>query len=280
MNMAIKISLVFMFVFLLIEGFAQEKIDRSKEEINKGSRTGQHREKHSHSSYGYSDNDQTFQNMLFVGIAEGFLFITYYSTIGNYELEDHLHNKLTTYPFYNGLSGNYKNSNSGLLSGKLFRVDLGNSFLYSNESLFGNHLKFKLRPFQYFFMQVDYFQLVEYDKIYKEYSNLSLFNFNVCYDRLRFEKFNLGWNLGANYIGNEVKKAGFSYGLNTEIFIVKNFSLLSSMKWSMINEASVNEFELLGKYHINRYFVSFGYEHLKIATPTYDFISFGGGIYF
>ena len=89
----------------------------------------------------------------------------------------------------------------------------------------------------------------------------------------------MGWTLGANYLGNDVKKAGFSYGLNTDIFITMNVSLYSSIKWSLLYDAPVNEFEIQGKYHLNKFFLSLGYEHLKIATPTYDFISIGGGIY-
>jgi hypothetical protein len=85
--------------------------------------------------------------------------------------------------------------------------------------------------------------------------------------------------LGASYLGNNVRKAGFSYGLNTDIFIVKNVSLFSSMKWSLINNASVNELEFQGRYHRRNYFFTLGYEHLKIATPTYDFISIGGGFF-
>lgn len=46
-----------------------------------------------------------------------------------------------------------------------------------------------------------------------------------------------------------------------------------------IDLAHVNEFEFQGKYHIKRCFLSLGYEHLTIGTPTYDFISMGGGIY-
>jgi hypothetical protein len=52
------------------------------------------------------------------------------------------------------------------------------------------------------------------------------------------------------------------------------------MKWSLINDVTVNEFEIQSKYHRKNYFYSLGYEHLKIASPTYDFISIGGGIYF
>jgi hypothetical protein len=160
------------------------------------------------------------------------------------------------------------------------RFDVENSFIYSSNDLFGNHLKAKIRPFQYFYLQSDFHQLYEFDKIENTDSRLSLFHFNLGYDRIRFEKFNLGWTLGASYVGNEVKKAGFSYGLNAEYFMGNHISFMASGKWSKINMQSVNAFELQSKFHRKNYFFSLGFEHLKIATPTYNFISLGGGIYF
>jgi len=69
------------------------------------------------------------------------------------------------------------------------------------------------------------------------------------------------------------------YGLNSDIFILKNFSVVSSMRWSFINANPVNEFELQGKYHRKNHFITVGYEHLKIGAPNFDFIAVGGGIY-
>ena len=243
------------------------------------SKEGGHKREHSNASSERHSGDDTFENFIFRGIAQGFLYITYYAAIGNYEAEDHLHNKLTCYPYYNGISGNYQNADPALSSFKNRRIDLENNLLYSNDQLFGNHLKFKFRPFQYFYFQTDYVQMVEHNTIDKEYSNLSLWGLNLCYDRIRLDRFNFGWTLGMNYIGNEVQMAGFSYGLNADVFIANNVSLYSSMKWSLINNKPVNEFEMQGKFHRKRCFFTIGYEHFKIASPSYHFISAGGGIF-
>ena len=107
-----------------------------------------------------------------------------------------------------------------------------------------------------------------------------MFQFNLNYDRIRLEKFNFGWNLGATYVENEVKKAGFAYGLNAEYFMGNRISFFGSAKWSRINGLPVNAFELQSKFHRKNYFFSLGFEHLKIATPTYNFVALGGGFYF
>ena len=207
-------------------------------------------------------------------------YLTAYTSIGDYKNEDHLYNPLSPYPYFNGKSGNYEKIDDESVLKKQLRFDIENHFLYSNNASFGNHLKGKFRPFQYFYLQTDYRTLIENDKFSKTTSNLSLFQFNFGYDRLRFEKFNLGWTLGATYIANDINKAGFSYGLNTDIFAFKKVSFNSAMIWSKINGLPVNSFEFRGKYHQKNHFFSMGYENLRIASPSYNYATFGLGYYF
>jgi len=147
-----------------------------------------------------------------------------YGVIGDYKNEDHLYSNLTPYPFYNGKSGNFESADTISVSKNKARIDIENSFVYSDNNLFGNHFKAKIRPFQYFYFQTDFHQLFEFNEIDNTNNRLSLFQFNLNYDRIRLEKFNFGWNLGATYVGNEVKKAGVAYGLNAEYFMGNHIS--------------------------------------------------------
>src|SRR5690606_14001558 len=61
-----------------------------------------------------------------------------YGLIGDYKSEGHLHNTLALYPYSDGASGNYTPDS---VAAKKFRIDLEDRFLYSNNDLFGNHLK-------------------------------------------------------------------------------------------------------------------------------------------
>lgn len=272
---------------LLLSGnvvLSQSKVEQSKKELNSSSGSSSNSSSSNNSSNSsssrstISDDDSSF----FVKIA-GYVFfgVFKYGVIGDYKNEEHLYNSLTDYPYYNKESGNYENYKSADADSlkKNFRLDLQDHFLYSDKTLYGNHLKAKIRPFQYLYVQTDYHQLFEKNQGTGATDKLSLFYFNIGYDRIRFENINLGWTIGASYIGNEVQKAGFSFGVNTEVFMGHNISLLAAAKWSGINGKPVNVYELESKYHLKRYFVSLGYQHLKIATPTYNFISVGGGIY-
>lgn len=270
--------LITLMLFCSFNGLSQTKIDKSKDELKKGSSDNKD---NSTSKTSTSSSDSESSDGFFAEIAARiFVYVTYYSFIGNYELEEHLYNDISNYPFYKGGAGNYIAYDSLSNDYKKFRLDIDNDLLLRNDNLFGNHLKAKIRPSKYLYFQTDYFQLFEYDRLSKSYSNLSLFNFALCYDRLRFQRFNLGWVLGVNYVANDVQKAGLSFGLNTDIFFPRNVSLYSSIKFSSINGVPVNEFEVKLKHHHNRFFYSIGYEYLKIGSPNYHFATIGGGVYF
>lgn len=257
--------------------FSQKNLDKSKNELNASSSAKNQSNSNTYSSGGGEDCDNELVD-LFLNIGLG---VFKYGAIGDYTNENHLTNRLTPYPYYNGTIGNFEEeTENDTVFKNRSRIDLENSFVYSNANLFGNHFKAKLRPFQYFYLQTDYHQLFEYNKVEKTTEQLSMLQFNLCYDRIRFERFNFGWNLGATYIGNEVKKAGFAYGLNAAYFMGNHISFMASGKWSKINTQPVNTFEFQTKYHRKKYVIILGFEHMKIASPTYNFISLGGGIYF
>lgn len=279
MNNKVSTAILLIICCLCSVCFSQKRIEKSKKELKESSNSNNNSNTSSSTRSNSRSSSSSFgENFMF----DVFVYATYgivkYGFIGDYKNEDHLYNNLSYYPFKDGSYGNF-NSNDSISRSKM-RLDVENSFIYNSNTLFGNHLKVKIRPFQYFYLQTDYHQLFEFDRINNKNYDLSIFQFNLCYDRIRMDKFNFGWNLGATYIGNDVKKAGFAYGLNADYFLNRNISFSGSAKWSTINSQPVNTFELQGKFHKKNFIISFGLEHLKIATPTYNFVTLGGGIYF
>ncbi len=280
-----KKTALLIFCFMCFTSFGQNKINKSKNELKSGgSNSNPSSTSYSNSSSTSKSKSTNNDSVLGGAIADILFYASYgvfkYGIIGDYKNEDHLNSHLTTYPYYNGKSGNFESADTLSVSKNKARLDLENNFVYNSSSLFGNHLKAKIRPFQYFYLQSDFHQLFEIDKIDNTASRLSIFQFNINYDRIRLEKFNFGWSLGATYVGNEVKKAGLACGINTEYFMGNRISFLAAAKWSQINGLPVNTYELQGKFHKKNYFFSLGMEHLKIATPTYSIVALGGGIYF
>lgn len=267
---------LFVFSFLLsYSSYGQSKIDKSKKELN-GRNNSSRQNSNDGGRPSNSQNSGTYFNN---GDGDFWIYviprIVFFSFIGNHRYEPHLKYKLTDYPYYNGESGNYEDSDFS----KNFRLDIGDNLMYSSNTLYGNHLKVKIRPFQYFYLQSDMHQLFEKNNFDNTTDRLSVYSFNAGYDRIRLRKFNFGWTMGASYIGNEVKKGGFSFGLNTELFLSHSISVAAAAKWTLINGLPVNLYDIQTRFHKNRFFGSLGLEHMQIGTPNYNFVSLGGGIY-
>lgn len=249
---------------------AQSKIGQSKKELTADSKKS---ETQQNTTEGKEADPFWVETIFNVTI-----WPTIWLTVGDYENEFHLKHYLTPYPMYNGESGNYEGFDT--IQKKKIRFDVDDQFLYSGNRLYGNHLKIKFRPSFIFSLQFDNFQLHESNAMTRTLGQLSVSYLTFCYDRLRFEKFNLGWSLGASYVGSGVKKAGLALGLSADWFLSKHFALSGSAKSSMVNNTPVNAFALSGKFLRKNYYLSLGYERLKIGSPNYNFVAVGGGISF
>jgi hypothetical protein len=284
MKTILNVLLIFFLFNNPLHSYSQDKLNQSKNELKSGkskktnSRASSEERRSGRSGRRSTRDDTEITAAVIEAVARMTLFVTYHSLIGNHKIEEHFKNDLTDYPYLNSVSsGNYEYLE--VSPRKKIRLELENSFLTSFTDIYGNHLKVKCRASKYFYLQSDYFQLIDTENRDDNNSSLALFNFNLGYDRLRFEKVNVGWTLGIKYAGSDVKETGASFGLNMDIFLGKPISLYTSMRWGVINTVPVNEFELKLKYHKTNHFLSFGYEHAKIGTPNYHFLSAGAGIY-
>ena len=144
-----KISLVLLILLMSTYSFSQ-KIDKSKNELKSGNSSSSSSSSNA-STTSSSRNSSDSNDFGLVGLlAEGFLYLTFYSTIGDYSSENHLYNSLSKHPYFDGKSGNFLNDGDSDAYTNRMRFDLENHFLYSSNSIFGNHLKAKIRPFLFF----------------------------------------------------------------------------------------------------------------------------------
>ena len=157
MNTLFQIGLFVWLFSVSLNCLSQGKIDKSKDELKKGSKSSD-RPSNKSSSFSSGRSDDSFEFFIFRMFAEAFVFVTYNTLIGSYEKEGHLHNDLTGSPFCDQFSGNYLDPGSDQSLSKNFRIDLDNKLLYYNDKLFGNHLKAKIRPIKYFYFQTDFVQ--------------------------------------------------------------------------------------------------------------------------
>lgn len=282
MKNSISCGLIFLLSMNIV--FSQSKIETSKKELTKESANNYTESIQfvAQSSNSSSDTNSYLENV-FVDVITGIFYYTAwgvlkYGIIGDYKNEKHLLNNLTKYPYYKGIQGDYTSKDSLGISN--FRLDLENTFLYNSGTMYGNHFKAKIRPSPLFYIRADARNLFEKNFINHENYNLFIADVALCYDRIRFERFNFGWKMGISYVGNEVHQFGFAYGLNANYFMSSKISFSGNTNWSSINARSVNSYELETKYHKRNGIFTFGYEKLKISTPTYNFVKLGAGVYF
>lgn len=270
-------KIVYILSFFIWCNANAQNINKSKDELNSFTSKNSGNSKKSSRSSGVDINsDDGFFLLKLAGYLT--IGIVKYGLIGDYESESHLKNNLTQHPFSSKGRGNYAQTDS--VKSKNFRIDLENHFIKSGSGIFANHFNLNLRPSKYFYFKTDYYELFEQNLFTNQKDRLSLLYFNVGYDRVRTEKFNLGWTLGMSYLGNGINSAGLSYGVNATYFLKQNMSFSVATNGSRINFEPVNSLVINSKYYKKNFFGSLAFERLKIATPVYHFVGIGGGIHF
>lgn len=273
-NFVLRVSLAFLFLICIAPAaLAQGKLDLSKDQIKQG----KNRPIQVNEQAATSDEDPTED---FVGwlAVQTIRFVVWESLIGKYDRESHLSNGLTKFPYSNGTSGNYQSADPDEPQEKNFRLDVSTSLGYDYENIIVNHTNVKLRPFDYFYLQGDFTQLIESNLTKGGTDQLTIVNGDFGYDRLRFEKFNLGWTVGLRYLGSGVNELGSSFGANTEIFFLRPFSLYSSARFGQVNGIRTNQFDAKVKYFFSEVNIAFGFEHYQLGTSTYNLLTCSIGL--
>ena len=268
----LKKTMVLLFALFTLLVSAQGELEKSKKEL------GKNKSKTSTSeSSGSSIDGNPFFAALLIEIAGNVV-------IGNYRNEAHLWNDLSPYPYYNLRSGNYTRedtlpqSSEYSYSPRMSRLDISNHILAGN-SIYGNHLKLNYRPLSLLSIEAGVLVLLEPNVGESMFTTLTLIDLNACYDRIRMERFNLGWFIGLNYTASGINTIGFNYGLNTEIFLPDRFSLFATARGTLINGHNLNQYEGMLRYSITRHYVSVGYRLIHVASNDLHFGTFGVGVY-
>jgi len=226
-----------------------------------------------------SKSDSNFSNdnpfiALFGIIA---LNITYGIAIeSTFELNTKMHNaEISAFPYKSKAYGNFVYADS-INDYALARLDISNNLVLESNSLYGNNLNINFKFKKRFDVALGYLQLVE--RINGQTEGFALFSTMVNYHRIRTQKLDLWFGLGAMYVANDVKEFGFAYGLGAEWFMAKPISLLVSYKGTNINSRTVDKTKVLLKYHIKKYHIATGYEHYTLGVSKVSAFSLGFGM--
>ncbi|WP_396602934.1 hypothetical protein [Algibacter sp. R77976] len=272
-----KTMLSFLIIIVSNVLYGQGKIKDAEDSLKK---TEQSINSHTQSTYSNnsSDSDSDILTDIVRGIVAPIFAYTAYGIAveSPFETNNKSHNAfLTKYPYKNSNTGNYSynwNEDSEILT-----TTLTSRFIFETNRLYGNHLNADMRFLKRLGLEFDYLQLWEENNNF-DTNKLAIYTALAKYNRVRTERFNAYWGIGAAYIDGEVNALGFTYGLGAEWFFVKPLSLESNFNQILVNDNTVNKFNALLNFHRKQYKFSGGYEGLKIGSVGFSNVSLGIGV--
>lgn len=224
------------------------------------------------------DNESSFRSFFAGLFIDLFAYTAYGVAIESpFELNNRMHDaELANYPYKDPFYGNFTYTDS--IDYNVTRFDITNNFVIENSNLYGNNFGVDFRFLRRFGLEFDYLSLTE--KVNDKRDQFSLYSALINYHRIRTQKLDAWFGLGAMHVGSDVNKTGFGIGLGAEWFVAKPISLKFSHKWTNINSNEVNNTKLLMKYHLKNYHISSGYEGFKIGVSKINTFSMGVGASF
>ncbi|MBQ4801834.1 hypothetical protein J8L88_03145 [Aquimarina sp. MMG015] len=264
-------------IIISFHSFGQGKLEKAEKGLTKSSNY------YSSSSRSRTSSSSSYEdNSLWGGLAMVFiemgLYATYYGLIESPTEKEHLASNafITKYPYHSSNRGNYAYNWDG--DTNLSRITLTNRFVAENNELYGNHINADFRFLKRVSIEADYLQLWENNTFFGD-NSLATFTFLAKYHRVRTEKFNAYWGMGATYIAGDVKELGFTYAIGAEYFFAKPLSIELNYNQSLINTRSSDKFNALLNYHINQFKFNGGYEYLRIGGIGFSTFSVGLGVF-
>jgi len=280
-NLLMKNRILYL-IFIFFMGFTfygQSKIEKAEESLTKDENNTEYSKSKYSDSGSNSDSDGDFLTDVLGGFFVQIFAYSVYAVAfeSPFEMQHKgSHAFINRAPYYSSKKGNYtyewdKNTS-------IFRSTFSVRYISENSRLKGAHLNLDTRFLKRLGVEIDYLQLWENNPNFG-IDNLAIYTALVKYHRVRTERFNAWWGVGASYIDGAVNQFGFTYGLGAELFFVKPLSLEVNFNQTLINNENVNKFNGLLNYHFKSYKFSGGYEKLKIGSQNFSTVTFGVGFF-
>jgi len=153
----------------------------------------------------------------------------------------------------------------------------------SNErELFGGYGQIQFSPISTITLDLNHRQLFE-DRLRDDNFRRGISNFSFQYNRIRTRKFNLWWDVGLSRLNSEDDiNWGISGGAGLSWFFKQPLSAHLNYRYHDFLDGSqdgLSELNLKLQLHLNRYFISAGYQNLSNAVRANSWMM-GGGVYF
>lgn len=268
--------------FTINENYSQNgKLNKAKQSLKTSSKTTTSSKKSTRNTrYRRNINqNRSFAHFFLVDLLGGvFMYTAYAAAIESpWERNANMSDaEIAHYPYEKPSHGNFIYTNS--TNYNITRFDIYNRFLWESSNLYGNNFGVDFRFFKRFSANLDFVAFNE--NINNTNDSFLLYSALLKYHRVRTQKIDAWFGLGATYVASDVNRTGFTFGLGTEWFIKKPISLLAEYRTTRINSEPVNNGKLLLKYHIKNYRISAGYENYKLGISRINAFSIGAEVSF
>ncbi len=243
--------------------FSQQKLKKAKENLTENNtkmysassgNTSEDTEESSKSTTSFSNG---LSNSFLGLLGDVILFASVGVIFGDAEKRE-----ITPYPYFDG--GEFTASFHENSRRSNFRI--GANYLFNSVKALEINGLFK--PIPILGIEASHLHFSEKNRVATDYLDVS--SLMVNYNRFRERYFSLWWGVGATYIGNEVDRVGFTYGVGTEIYPWNPVSIHFSWKESLLKNATVGLLKAQLKVHLKKIAIFSGYHHYDVGGVLFD----------
>lgn len=256
-------KIIYLFLLCSSVGFSQHKLKKAKENLAKNNikmyrvssvNSNEDREETSKSTSSFSDE---LSNSFLGILGDVILFASLGVIVGDAEKRG-----ITPYPYFDGgefTTSFYENS-------KRSNFRIGANYLFN--SVKAIELNGLYKPIPIVGIEASYLHFSEKNRGEAAYLDVS--SLMVNYNRFRERYFSVWWGVGATYIGNEVDRVGFTYGVGTEIYPWNPVSIHFSWKESILNNSSLSLLKAQLKVHFKKNAIYSGYHQYDVGGVLFN----------
>ncbi len=241
-----------------------------------------------------NDNDQTevvskdadteagfsFQGELSVESVEAMIQVTGAIFYGTYELLFHIPGwsramtdfGYSDYPYATPYAGIYQSGNQ-----KPWMLNAQIDYFYMNRNLSGIVVETIASPHPYFSVQMNYSRLQE--TVSGTTDELALLDLYVNYNRIKDEHLAFWWGIGIKGMWGDAAHTGPALNIGAEYFPVQPLSIGVHYNIAFIENATLDDLQLLIGIHVNRLKLTAGYQKYRAGDISFPGIIAGIGLY-
>lgn len=234
---------------------AQGKLNQAKSDLSSKSSSRSSSSSDSRSSA--DDDDEGIFDSFFT---EFFFYLSYGTLFGEMESRN-----LTSYPYASGTFGEYHAYEDVNTAAKRSQFIISNTVVWHESNFYGNDLQLNYRMTPLLGIQASHLHFFERGL---DNTDLGMSSLMLNYYRIREKHVTGYWGIGGTYLGSGIDDFGFSYQVGLDIYPVKPFSIGLLWKQTFVNSSAVDEFSILGKYHMKKTAIQAGFKYYELGTVS------------